>query len=289
MKEKKINIDPLKHTLDNLDIAKKNIYLGVDFFSLTKHLKIKNYNFLEATEYILNYIKKILGNDGNIIIPVFNFDCVAQKKFHKIYSDGQSGAFGNILLKKYFNLRTYHPMYSFLCFGKNFDNYKKKRNKNATGKNSLWKNFIDEDYDLISIGHHWNRSFTHVHYIENLVDVNYRFDLNFVLNYFESDKKSASKKFSFFARKREICEFSGITFKCDKLFMKEKISKFYKYKNLISFKLNIKQASNILYDDLNKNSEKLISYIRPDKTNKNVLYSEDGTMLSLEKKYLKSK
>ena len=71
--------------------------------------------------------------------------------------------------------------------------------------------------------------------------------------------------------------------------MKEKISKFYKYKNLISFKLNIKHASNILYEDLNKNSEKLISYIRPDKTNKNVLYSEDGTMLSLEKKYLKSK
>ena len=43
------------------------------------------------------------------------------------------------------------------------------------------------------------------------------------------------------------------------------------------------------FEDLSKNSEKLISYIRPNKTNKNVLYSEDGTMLSLEKKYLNSK
>ena len=52
---------------------------------------------------------------------------------------------------------------------------------------------------------------------------------------------------------------------------------------------NTKRSSNILFEDLSKNSEKLISYIRPNKTNKNVLYSEDGTMLSLEKKYLNSK
>ena len=33
-------------------------------------------------------------------------------------------------------------------------------------------------------------------------------------------KKFINKNFSFFARKREICEFSGVTFDCDKLFMK---------------------------------------------------------------------
>ena len=69
--------------------------------------------------------------------------------------------------------------------------------------------------------------------------------------------------------------------------MREKVSKFYRYENLISFKLNIRRASNILIEDLSRNSEKLISYIRPNKTNKNVLHSGDGTMLSLEKKYLK--
>lgn len=287
MNEKKINIDPLKYTLENLELENKNIYLGVDFFSLIKYLNVKNYSFFEATEYILNYIKKTIGKDGNIIIPVFNFDCVLQKKFHIINSDGQSGAFGNILLKKFYNFRTYHPMYSFLCLGKKVDEYKKKRNHNATGKRSLWKNFIDENYDLISLGHHWNRSFTHVHYIENLLNVDYRFNLKFPVKYFEAEKKFTYKNFSFFARKRGICEFSGITFECDRLFMKEKISKFYRHKNLISFKLNIKQATDILIEDLSKNSEKLISYIKPNKNNKNVLYSGDGTMLSLEKKYLK--
>jgi|MDSV01.2.fsa_nt_gb aminoglycoside N3'-acetyltransferase len=287
MKSKNINLDPVKYTLENLDLESKNIYLGIDFFSLAKYLKIKNFNYLEATEYILNYIKKTLGNDGNIIIPVFNFDCVSQKIFSIINSEGQSGAFGNILLKKFYNHRTYHPLYSFLCLGKKFKDYKKKRNQNATGKNSLWKNFIDEDYELITLGHHWNRSFAHVHYIENLLGVDYRFNLNFSVKYFENKKKFINKNFSFFARKREICEFSGVTFDCDKLFMKEKVSKFYRYKNLISFKLNIRRASDILIEDLSRNSEKLISYIRPNKINKNVLHSGDGTMLSLEKKYLK--
>lgn len=286
MNKKKINIDCLKYTLDNLEIESKNIYLGIDLLTLFKHLNIKNYHYLEAIEHVLNYIIKFSGEGTNIIIPVFNFDCVSKKRFDSISSDGQSGALGNALLKKHFKLRTYHPMYSFLCFGQKVDDYKKKRNKNATGKNSLWKNFIDENYDLVSIGHHWNRSFTHVHYIENLINVDYRNNLNFSVKYFETKKKFFNKKFSFFARKREICEFSGITFNCDKLFMKEKISKFYKFKNLISFKLNIQQASSMLFDDLSKNSEKLVSYIRPNKTNKNVLYSEDGTMLSLEKRYM---
>ena len=289
MKKKNINIDPLKYTLDNLELGNKNIYLGVDFFSLVKNLNIKNYSYLDVTEYILNYIKKTLGKNSNIILPVFNFDCISQKKFDIINSEGQSGAFGNILLKKFYNFRTYNPVYSFLCLGNKIDDYKKRKNRNASGKNSLWKNFVDENYDIITLGHHWNRSFSHVHYIENLADVDYRFNLDFSVKYYTSKNKYSYKNFSFFARKKKICTFSGTTFECDKLFLKEKISKFYRYKNLISFKLNMKQATDILLGDLNKNSEKLISYIRPSKKNKNVLYTGDGSQQFLEKKYLEHK
>ena len=52
------------------------------------------------------------------------------------------------------------------------------------------------------------------------------------------------------------------------------------------FEIAISSIQNRI-EDLSKNSEKLISYIRPNKNNKNVLHSGDGTMLSLEKKYLK--
>ena len=51
----------------------------------------------------------------------------------------------------------------------------------------------------------------------------------------------------------------------------------------------MKQATDILLEDLNKNSEKLISYIRPNKKNKNVLFTGDGSQQFLEKKYLEYK
>jgi len=78
-----------------------------------------------------------------------------------------------------------------------------------------------------------------------------------------------------------------MTKKCDSLFFKEKVARFYKFNDLISFKLNISQASNLLYESLEKNSEDLISYIRTNKQNKNVLCSYDGSILDLEKYYLK--
>ena len=251
-----------------------------------KICKPKNIDYIETTELILNYILNRIGKNGNLVIPVFNFDCVPEKKFHIIKSPGQSGVLGNILLKKYSNLRTHHPLYSFLCFGNKFKQYKKIKNMNGTAKNSLWKYFIEDEFDLVTLGHHYSRSITHVHYIEDLLDVNYRVNLKFPVIYTNKKNLTYKKTYSFLARKKESCDFSGMTSNCDKVFLKEGISNFYKYKNFISFKVNIKEASNLLYSDLKNNLENLISYIRPNKRNKNLLCSYDGTISKIENYYL---
>lgn len=283
----KINFDPIEKILDKLNITNKNIYLGIDFFALIKILKPRNINYFDTNESLLKFFLKRIGKFGNLIIPVFNFDCIPEKKFNIVKSVGQTGVFGNLLLKKYYYLRTNHPLYSFLCFGENSEKYRKLKNLNGTAKNSIWKFFIEDEFDLVTLGHHYSRSLTHVHYIENLLDVDYRFNLKFPLIYTNQKNVSSKKTYSFFARKREICDFSGMTKQCDKLFLNEKISNFYKYKNSISFKLNIKEASNMFYSDLKKNSEDLISYIRPNKPNHNVLCSYDGSISKIENYYFK--
>ena len=285
--KKNINFDHIERILDKLNIKNNNIYLGVDYFVLIKILKPKNINYFEATDIILDFFLKKIGKFGNLIIPVFNFDCIHKKKFNIIKSPGQTGVLGNLLLKKYPHLRTDHPLYSFLCFGKNSKKYKKLKNLNGTAKNSIWKYFIDDEFELVSLGHHYSRSLTHIHYIENLLDVDYRFNLKFPLIYTNLNNISLKKTYSFFARKREVCDFSGMTKKCDKLFLNEGISTFYKYRNSICFKLNIKEASNLLYSDLKKNSENLISYIRPNKPNHDVLCNYNGSISELEDRYLK--
>ena len=280
----------LENILRNLNVKKgDNIYLGIEFFKLYKLLNIETIDRYQFVEQILNFFLLYLGKRGNLIIPVFNFDCISEKKFNIIKSSGQSGLLGDILLKKYSNFRTTHPLYSFLCFGNKSKKYKKIVNQNATAKNSLWKYFIKDQFNLITLGHHYSRSLTHVHYIENLLNVDYRYNLKFKLNYTNRKNNVYKKTYSFFARKKEICEFSGMTKHCDKIFLKKKISTFYKYDNFISFKLKLQEASNLFYKDLKKNSENLISYIRPNIDNKNVLRPDNGSISKLESYYCNNK
>ena len=213
----------LCNILKNLNIKKgDNIYLGLDFLKLYKLLDIKKIDRNQFVELILKFFLFHIGAKGNLVIPVFNFDCVLKKKFHIVKSPGQSGVLGNMLLKKYSNFRTSHPIYSFLCFGNDYKKYKKIVNSNATGENSIWKYFIEDRFKLVTLGHHYSRSLTHIHYIENLLDINYRFNLEFTLNYTNRKNNTYKKKYSFFARKTEICEFSGMTKNCDKIFLKKK-------------------------------------------------------------------
>ena len=278
----------LEDILKNLKIKEgHNIYLGLDLLRLYKFLDIKKIDLYEFTDQILNFFLSYLGKKSNLVVPVFNFDCISKKKFHIIKSPGQSGLFGNILLKKHSNFRTFHPVYSFLCFGNNSKKYKEIISSGATAKNSIWKYFIEDQFKLVTLGHHYSRSLTHVHYIEELLNINYRFKLKFTLNYTDRKNNTKKKIFSFFAKKAEICEFSGMTKNCDKIFLKEKIANFYKNKDFISFKLNLNEASNLFYKDLKENSENLISYIRPNKKNKDVLKS--NIILNLEKYYRNSK
>ena len=123
----KIKFNQLKLILRNLSIKKgDNIYLGIDLFKTADFLKVKKINRYEFVDEILDFFLKSIGKNGNLIIPVFNFQCVSQKKYSRKNSIGQSGALGALLLKKYYHHRTYHPFYSFLCFGKK----KKKLHKN---------------------------------------------------------------------------------------------------------------------------------------------------------------
>ena len=78
--KKKLNLDFLKIILDGLKLDNKNIYLGVDFFSLVKKIKLENISYIEASEEILNYFINRIGKSGNLVIPVFNFECIQKKK-----------------------------------------------------------------------------------------------------------------------------------------------------------------------------------------------------------------
>ena len=287
-----IDTEQFTNILDKFNIKKgSNIYVGVDMVLLIKFLNLKSKNLKQIADLFLKFLLSRVGKTGTVVIPVFNFDCVSKKRFDQKNSPGQSGMFGNLLLKKYYKCRTKHPMYSFLVFGNKSYKYMRVNTQNATGKNSLWKNFNNDNFELITFGYHYVRSLTHVHYLENLANVSYRLNKTFQVSYTDINRKKFTANYSFFARKLDLCKFSSITKNCDRIFFKYNLAKFEYQNGLICFKLNLKKASNLILKSLNKNSKNLVSYIRVEKklNNKTILSAEDGTTFKLEKKYILKK
>jgi len=114
--------------------------------------------------------------------------------------------------------------------------------------------FVNEEFKLISLGHHYVRSFTIVHYLERVSKVNYRYDKTFRILY-KYFNKIKTKYFSLFVRKLNICDHSTITFYCDKIFLEKKIINFFKFKKLINFSLDIKNTSKLILTDLKKKDQ----------------------------------
>ncbi len=281
----KSSIKILKKILGNLKVKKgDNIYLGLDIFKLYKTLNIKKINRFDFVKEILDFFLKILGKNGNLIIPVFDFNSVKEKKFNQRLSSSDSGALGALLLKDYYKYRIGTPFYSFLCFGKKINIYKKVKDPHTVGKNSLWKYFINDNFYLLTLGHHYSRSFTHVHHLEYLAKVKYRYDKNFELLCTNLDNQTKKNRIILYVRNRKLCEYSAITKQCDYLLLKNEISKFYKYRKLICFKVDIRKSSQLILKDLGNKIPKLVSVIKKNKKNNEIISYENVDFI--EKKYL---
>ena len=79
---------------------------------------------------------------------------------------------------------------------KNKIEYINYEHENCHGATSIWRKFLEHKFKLVTIGHHYVRSFTIVHYLENLSNVIYRFKKKVIIDYSTNDK-TFKRKFSF--------------------------------------------------------------------------------------------
>jgi len=180
------------------------IYIELDLVGL------KEFFIKYGSEKILNFfflqLKKLVGKNGNIIIPSFTYSWGSDKK-NKIFDINNTlpttGAFPNFLFKKKREIcRTRDPMFSFLIYGKN-KNYLKRIAKNSFGKKSLFEKINNKNCYLISFG--LNRfDPTFVHYVEeyfdeNIKKINYRF-LKKYKGFYKSNNIMAKGEFFCFSR-----------------------------------------------------------------------------------------
>ena len=250
----------IKKILNKAEINKgDNIYLGVDLMRICFLLGLKRKNFNLISNILLEEVIIKIGPNGQLLIPVFSFESLKKKFFDLRITKSDTGEFGNCLIKKNYTNRSFHPVYSFLYFGK-------KKNyflgfDNSSNEDFIWNFILEEKFKLITIGYHYVRSFSIIHYLEKIKNVKYRYSKKFFIN-FKINKTLLNKKIYFYAKIKKKCHYSSITKFCDKYFFKRN---FFKVKNLdgcLIYILDMKKSCDFILKTKEINFKKYVSYIK---------------------------
>lgn len=196
LKKKLKSKEKLTNLFKQLNIKKNdNLIFHSNLAGLSQFegkLEKKTYNYF--LKFILNYI----GKNGTLLIPTYNYDFTKGKIFSRKKSKSQVGKFGNELLKKYYQQRTYDPIFSHLVFGKLKKEIFDCEYKESFGNNSIFEKMLNRKFKAVCFCCSPN-SITFIHHIEKKLNVNYRFDKFF---YGTNEKKKT--KIQYYVGKKKI-------------------------------------------------------------------------------------
>lgn len=121
---------------------------------------------------LFNEIIDYLGFDGTLIVPAFSYNFTRGEVFNVQYSEGRIGLFSETFRKKFPNLRTRHPIFSVVVFGKYKDFYLNATIEDCFGEGTIFDLLYKQDAKLMNLGCDLGLTFTH--YVEQSFDVTYR-------------------------------------------------------------------------------------------------------------------
>ena len=165
---------------------KKNdiIYLSVNIGELFKDYLsdklIKNKSIKEIRKnvsmIVFNELKKIIGNEGTIIVPTFSFNFMKIKTFNPKLTKSDLGYFSNFFLKHKKVIRSLHPTNSVSACGK-YANYICRNNgKFPFGINSPYGKMQNLNLKFVNLGCKFYTTSTYVHHLEHLNGFHIRYN-----------------------------------------------------------------------------------------------------------------
>jgi len=204
---------------------------------------------------LFNEIIKLIGVNGNILIPSFTYSACEKKIFNVLNSKSVLGEFSESFRSNPQVKRTKHPIFSFLVYGKKFRYFEKSRIETCFGQDSLFDRFKKVNGKIICMGCSFNRV-TFIHHVEELFNVSYRYKKKFDSK-IKIKNKILSKKIEYFVRKLNQRSSLNLKYLYKKLLRKKSI----KETSLGRYNVNVISAK-ILFKDcleaLNKQKNYLV-------------------------------
>lgn len=179
------------------------VYISSELLMLMWKCQKKKEHF-DAND-LLDHFMELVGEEGTILIPTYNFDYSNQGYYDRRNSISTVGFLGNIALERKDYIRTQHPMHSFAVWGKYQRQLIDMNNSNSFGEDSPFAFMIEHGAKEIGIGiDDYSKACTFVHYVEVKAEVPYRFIKTFQGTYIDLDGTTKEYIVKYSAKDRTI-------------------------------------------------------------------------------------
>ena len=149
---------------------------------------------------ILDSFLNCLGNSGTLILPLFNFEFTKTKFFDIRHTPSQMGSLTEAARKRAEVVRTGHPIYSYAILGKEKSKYNGLVNVSGYGKNSPFGLLHKLNGKIACLDLEDQNSMTFYHYVEESMQVDYRYFKTFSGQYIDNSGYESKKNFKLFVR-----------------------------------------------------------------------------------------
>jgi aminoglycoside 3-N-acetyltransferase len=252
-------------TLYEIIVKKMGINKG-DKLYVSSDLRLLILEFLRNglqfdLDIFINTLISEVGNNGTIVFPTFNWDFCKSKTFNYNTTPGVTGSIGNAALKRSDFKRTNHPIYSFAVWGVDQFKLTRLKNKGSFTSNSPFGYFLNAGFKLLLINVPYENSFTFIHYVEQKLNVSYRYNKKFNSSYIDEKNNKSYRNYYMFVRpfKRP---YEHVSSKLRSDFISDGVSQVYTYNENVFELIDLKSASaHIENDILNNKSRKILRFI----------------------------
>ena len=149
---------------------------------------------------ILDSFLFALGADGTLLIPLFNFDFPKSKTFDIRNTPSQMGALTEAARSRRGVVRTGHPIYSFAVLGGKKNLFSRLDNVSGYACDSPFGILHKLNGKIASLDLEDQNSMTFYHYVEESLDVGYRFFKDFTGGYIDNRGVSSERTYKLFVR-----------------------------------------------------------------------------------------
>lgn len=154
---------------------------------------------------LVTALQETVGPDGQLLFPVFSWAFCKGEPFDRRGSRGQVGILGNhILLQRSDFARTAHPMYSFMTWGRDTETLCRMQNQESWGRQSPFAYLHSVGAKQLNLNVSTQRSFTFQHYVEQSLEVPYRYPKYFMGRYVDLDGSAEVRTYSMYVRDLDI-------------------------------------------------------------------------------------